>query len=622
MTMPNSPISDVIADAFARFDATPRDLPQDAEELQKRIRFNPRLHPRMPDGRFAPKPGGKPHGDKLQPRGAKTKSKRFSSSRAAYAHALAHTQDTGESMYVIQRRKATKDHGPEWEVTPDKPKDTPIEVSYHKKPKDDTAAPKAGGGRTLDSGPSGDDDGDTVDLPMEHLKPASKPKSVSREERVSAYREQLRSSGMPSWAREAAVSQFREDLKLDEKLRADVDKQVERTPNVSDGGFGYKRYDSVRFDNGRGLGEQRGMVVGAKNDFSEPAIMVIDSEGNTQHVYPNEQKSTIGPMYAPNGFPWGDVSFDQVGKSITGVFEAACAELDRARAGILKDQMMTGDVPSTVDGPASGRKRKKKGPGDCGPDGAHVAKTKVAGYTRVVNGKVIHVSGYVTGGHAAIDAMAPDDILRRAGNPRNKTFNFTSRNDPPRGAGMGPNFQTDAEFGRDRPKKPNPGRKSNLERIIAESKDKDQVAAATAELERNRHRRQRSVGRRSAAGGSKFTSVKPGEEKVIDGVTIRRSKAIGRMGSTYTLSTPHIGQVVYGRKQGQAKAEHEYLVAHDGGAKKDPKYTWQAAYEIGDVLEDGSVVKAFWRNELIVKRPDGSKGSHSALSTLPKKKSK
>jgi uncharacterized protein YjhX (UPF0386 family) len=438
MTMPNSPITDAITAAFARFDATPRDLPQDAEELQKRIHFNPHLHPRDQRGRFAPKPGGKPHGDKLQPRGAKTKSKRFSSSRAAFAHALAHTQDTGESTYVIQRRKSTKDHGPEWEVTPDKPKDTPIEVSYHKKPKDDTAAPKAGGGRTLGSGPSdwgyqdgdrvkvvgkppssasghGDvlgwtgrkdifrvklDNGDTVDLPMEHLKPASKPKSVSREERVSAYREQLRSSGMPSWAREAAVSQFREDLKLDEKLRADVDKQVERTPNVSDGGFGYKRYDSVRFDNGRGLGEQRGMVVGAENDFSEPAIMVIDSEGNTQHVYPNEQKSTIGPMYAPNGFPWGDVSFDQVGKSITGVFEAACAELDRARAGILKDQMMTGDVPTSTDGPASEKKKKKKkkGPGDCGPDGAHVAKggrIEVGGYMRrTKSGKLIHVKGY------------------------------------------------------------------------------------------------------------------------------------------------------------------------------------------------------------------------------------
>jgi hypothetical protein len=299
--------------------------------------------------------------------------------------------------------------------------------------------------------------------------------------------------------------------------------------------------------------------------------------------------------------------------------------LDQARGlhQLMKNQMTTGDVPTTVDGPASGRKRKKKGPGDCGPNGAHVAKTKVAGYTRVVNGKVVHVSGYVTGGHAAIDAMASDDILRRAGNPRNKTFNFTSRNDPPRGAGMGPNFQTDAEFGRDRPKKPNPGRKSNLERIIAESKDKDQVAAATAELERKYGRVRRPARDKPAAsGGSKFTSVKPGEEKVIDGVTIRRSKAIGRMGSTYTLSTPHIGQVVYGRKQGQAKAEHEYLVAHDGGAKKDPKYTWQAGYEIGDVLEDGSVVKAFWRNELIVKRPDGSKGSHSALSTLPKKKSK
>lgn len=142
MTMPDSPISDAIANAFARFDATPRAFPEDMEELTKRVHFNPHLHPRLPDGRFAPKAGGKPHGDKLQPRGAKTKSKRFGSSRAAFAHALDHTQATGESMYVVQRRKRTKDHDPEWEVTPDKPpKGTPIEASYHKKPKVVTTPP-------------------------------------------------------------------------------------------------------------------------------------------------------------------------------------------------------------------------------------------------------------------------------------------------------------------------------------------------------------------------------------------------------------------------------------------------------------------------------------------------
>lgn len=58
MTMPNSPITDAITAAFARFDATPRDLPQDAEEITKRVNFNPHLHPRLPDGRFAPKAGG------------------------------------------------------------------------------------------------------------------------------------------------------------------------------------------------------------------------------------------------------------------------------------------------------------------------------------------------------------------------------------------------------------------------------------------------------------------------------------------------------------------------------------------------------------------------------------
>lgn len=334
--------------------------------------------------------------------------------------------------------------------------------------------------------------------------------------------------------------------------------------------------------------------------------------------------------------------------------------LDQARGlhQLMKDQMMTGDVPTTVDGPASGRKRKKKGPGDCGPNGAHVAKTKVDGYVRVLrDGTRVHVAGYVRGGHAAIDAMSDEAVHAAVKNPRNKTFlnalDIAAGNAKPHRPWkketpkpkdlkdvIGPGRMEmlnhalrngmDLNAARDAIRQDMERRGEDVPDALKPAKTKDPKKGPTDEQKKRHAAEMRGAAKpktgpaakKPAAGGGKFTSVKPGEEKVIDGVTIRRSKAIGRMGSTYTLSTPHIGQVVYGRKQGQAKAEHEYLVAHDGGAKKDPKYTWQAGYEIGDVLEDGSVVKAFWRNELIVKRPDGSKGSHSALSTLPKKKSK
>lgn len=59
MTMPNSPITDAIADAFARFDATPRAFPEDMEELTKRVHFNPHLHPRDGNGRFTFSSSGK-----------------------------------------------------------------------------------------------------------------------------------------------------------------------------------------------------------------------------------------------------------------------------------------------------------------------------------------------------------------------------------------------------------------------------------------------------------------------------------------------------------------------------------------------------------------------------------
>lgn len=59
MTMPNSPITDAIADAFARFDATPRAFPEDMEELTKRVHFNPHLHPRDSNGRFTFSSSGK-----------------------------------------------------------------------------------------------------------------------------------------------------------------------------------------------------------------------------------------------------------------------------------------------------------------------------------------------------------------------------------------------------------------------------------------------------------------------------------------------------------------------------------------------------------------------------------